>query len=161
MDSWVSLVPLQPTLEPPEVTIIPVVDQFVAPYLPYILLVLVLLNLVARAREYGQHRDQADEGGADALTRNTVRLATNVLLVVGAAYYATVSYEAGIVLSVLVIGMVISDLFEFEARKVEARREIPIERPNGAIAASVLVLLYVAYNSLFFLVAPLWEVVVG
>lgn len=153
MDSWVSLVPMQ---QAPEVTLFPVIDQFIGPYIAYILLVLVLLNMVARLREYGQHESQAEDG-ADALERNSLRVATNALLVVGAFYYATVSYEAGIVLSALVIGMVLSDLFEFEARLVEARRGIPIERPKGSIAASVLVLLYVAYKTLFFVIAPVWN----
>jgi len=64
------------------------------------------------------------------------------------------------VLSVLVVGMVIADLFEFEARRVEARREIAIDRPKGSIVASLFVLAYVAYISLFFLVAPVWDAVV-
>jgi len=136
------------------------VDTLLAPYLEYVLLVLVLVNLGARAVEYGQHVRQARDGGADAIARNAVRVATNFLLAVGAFYLATFEYHAGMVLSVLVVGMVIADLFEFEARRVEARREIAIDRPKGSIVASLFVLAYVAYISLFFLVAPVWDAVV-
>jgi hypothetical protein len=148
------VVPLQP-----EVGLFGPVDTFLAPVLEYLLLVLVLANMGARAAEYSQHRRQAREG-ADAITRHPARVATTMLLMVLSFYLATVSYEAGMVTSTLVVGMAITDLFEFESRKVEARRDIPLEQPKGAIAASVFVLLYVAYNALFFLVADLWSAVV-
>ncbi len=147
-------VPLQP-----EVGLFGPVDTLLAPYIDYLLLVVVIANMGARAAEYSQHRRQAREG-ADAITRHPARVATTLVLVVLAFYLATVSYEAGIVTSTLVVGLAITDLFEFESRKVEARRDIPIEQPKGAIAASVFVLLYVAYNALFFLVADLWSAVV-
>ncbi|WP_254543759.1 DUF7313 family protein [Halomarina pelagica] len=136
------------------------IDAILGPYIGYILLALVVVNMVARAAEHGQHVKQARDGGADALTRSPVRVATNALLLVGAFYFATVEYHAGIVLSVLVVGLVIADLFEFESRLVEARREIDIERPKGSIAASVLVLLYAAYTSLFFLIAGVWDAII-
>lgn len=148
------VVPLQP-----EVGLFGPVDTFLAPVIEYVLLVLVLANMGARAAEYSQHRRQASEG-ADAITRHPARVTTTMLLIVLSFYLATVSYEAGIVTSTLVVGMAITDLFEFESRKVEARRDIPLEQPKGAIAASVFVLLYVAYNALFFLVADLWNAVV-
>jgi hypothetical protein len=148
------VVPLQP-----EVGLFGPVDTFLAPVLEYVLLVLVLANMGARAAEYSQHRRQAREG-ADAITRHPARVATTMLLIVLSFYLATVSYEAGLVTSTLVVGLAITDLFEFESRKVEARRDIPLEQPKGAIAASVFVLLYVAYNALFFLVADLWNAVV-
>jgi hypothetical protein len=43
---------------------------------------------------------------------------------------------------------------------VEARRQIEVERPKGAIAASMLALLYIAYQTLFFVIAPVWNAVV-
>ncbi len=48
----------------------------------------------------------------------------------------TLHHHGGMVLSVLVLGAVITDFFEFESRKVEARRDIPLERPKGAIVAA-------------------------
>jgi hypothetical protein len=144
----------------PSVSLFGPIDALLAPYLEYVLLVLVILNLVGRAVEYNQHVRQAEEGGADAIARNPLRVGTNFLLVVGAFYYATVEYHAGFVLSVLVVGMFITDMFEFESRKVEARQNLPIERPKGAIAASLFVFLYAAYQSVFFVIAPIWNAIV-
>lgn len=144
----------------PSVAIFGPIDTYLAPYLEYLLLAVVVVNLGARAKEYNEHVNQADDGGDDAVSRNPIRVGTNGLLVVGGFYYATVHYHAGVVFSMLVVGLFITDLFEFESRKVEARREISIERPKGAIAASMLVLLYITYQALFFLVAPYWDAVV-
>ena len=123
------------------------------------LFVLVIVNFGTRRLAYGRHKRQAEEG-ADAVARWTPHELTNVVLVVGSLYYTTIDNHAGVVLSTLVIGLFITDFFEFEARTVEARRDIPIERPKGAIFASVLVLLYAAYQTLFFLVAPIYSGVV-
>jgi hypothetical protein len=116
--------------------------------------------MVGRGIEYSQHVSQAAEGGADAIERNALRVGTSFLLVVASFYYMTVHHHGGMVFSILVLGLFITDLFEFESRKVEARRGIDIERPKGAIAASFLALLYIGYQSLFFLVAPFWNAVV-
>jgi hypothetical protein len=144
----------------PSVPVFGPVDTLLGPYIEYVLLVLVLVNLGARAAEYSRHVRQAEEDGAEAITRHPLRVATNFLLVVGAFYLATVEYHAGMVFSVLVVGMVIADLFELESRKVEARRDIDIERPKGAIAASLFTLAYISYTTLFFVVAPVWDAIV-
>lgn len=143
----------------PSVTLFGPVDTILGPYIEYVILVLVVANIAARAMEYRQHVRQADEG-ADAMSRGTFRVATNALLVVSSFYYLTLHAHAGMVMSVLVLGMVITDIFEYESRLVEARREIDIDRPKGAIVASLLVLLYAAFQSLFFLVAPVWNAVI-
>jgi len=135
------------------------VDTFLAPYITYALLALLVLNMVFRGVEYNQHVSQAEEG-VDAISRNAGRVATNFLLVVGSFYYLTVEPHGGMVFSILFLGVFITDLFEFESRKVEARRGIPIERPKGAIAASFLSLLYIAYQTLFFVIAPVWNGIV-
>lgn len=144
----------------PSVAIFGPIDTLLAPYLEYLLLVLVIVNMGSRALEYERHVSQAAEGDAEAVTRSPIRVATNFALVLGGFYYATVHYHAGVVFSMLMVGLFITDLFEFESRRVEARREIELERPKGAIAASVLVLLYIAYQTLFFLIAPVWNAVV-
>lgn len=144
----------------PSVPIFGPIDTLLAPYIAYILLVLVVVNMASRAMEHNQHVRQANDGSAEDITRNPIRVATNVALVLGGFYYATVHYHAGVVFSMLVVGLFITDLFEIESRRVEARREIEIERPKGAITASVLVLLYIAYQTLFFLIAPYWNAVV-
>ena len=137
-----------------------VVDEVLRPYIGLLILVLVLVNIVARALEYRSIVSDARDGGVDAVSRNAVRVATNFLLVVLSFYYATVEFHAGTVLSILVVGMVITDLFEFESRLVEIRQEFSIDRPNAAIAASVLVLLYISYLTLFQFIKPYWSQVV-
>lgn len=144
----------------PFVSLFGPIDTLLAPVIEYLLLGLLVLNMVGRGIEYSQHVSQAAEGGDEAITRNPIRVGTNFLLVVGSFYYMTVHHHGGMVFSVLVLGLFITDLFEFESRKVEARRGIEIERPKGAIAASVLALVYIGYQSLFFLVAPFWNAVV-
>jgi len=120
---------------------------------------LVITNFVTRRVAYGRHKRQAEEG-AEAVTRWPVHELSNVVLVVGAFYYTTLAHHAGVVLSTLVIGLFITDFFEFEARKVEARRDLPLERPKGAVVASALVFLYAGYHTVFFLVRPIWSAVV-
>lgn len=143
----------------PAVNLFGPVDAVLGPYIAEVLLVLVVANMGARAAEYRQITEQAADG-ADAIRRHTGRVATNVLLVVGAFYYMSLHHHGGLVFSVLVLGVFVADLFEFEARKVEARRDLPIEKPKGALAASVLALLYIAYQTLFFLVKPYWSAIV-
>lgn len=135
------------------------VDAILRPWVEYVILALAIVNIGARAAEFSSIERQADDG-PEAISRSGLRVATNLLLVVLSFYFATVQYHAGFILSVLVVGMVIADLFEFEARLVEARRGIAIERPKGAIVVSVLVIAYAAYTSLFFVVAPVWNSVV-
>lgn len=125
-----------------------------------ILLGLVVLNFVTRRLAHGKHVEQARDDGAEAVSRYLPHEVLNVVLVVLAFYYMTVEYHGGMVTSALVVGLVITDFFEFEARKVEARREIPIEQPKGSMFAAVLVLLYAGYQAVFFLLAPLWGAVI-
>lgn len=143
----------------PSVTLFGPIDTILGPYIEYVILALIVVNIAARAMEYRQHVQQADDG-ADAMSRGTVRVATNVLLVVLSFYYLTLHHHGGIVMSTLVLGMVITDIFEYESRLVEARREIEIERPKGAIVASLIVLAYAAFQSLFFIVAPIWNAII-
>lgn len=144
----------------PSVTIFGPLDTIVGPYIEWVLLVLAAANLATRALAHNRHVDQAEDGGAENISRFVPHQAVNVVLVLAAFYYATLHAHGGIVASVLVIGVFLSDFFEFEARKVEARRDIPLERPKSGIAASLLLLLYAAYQSLFFLIEPFWSAVV-
>ncbi|KPN30829.1 hypothetical protein SY89_01569 [Halolamina pelagica] len=64
------------------------------------------------------------------------------------------------VISTLVVGTFVADLFEFEARQVEARNNLDIEKPKGAITASLLALLYALYISLFWVIKGPWEAIV-
>jgi hypothetical protein len=115
-----------------------------------VLLGLVLANMAARALAHNRHVRQADEGGAEAITRSPLHVLTNLLLVLGAFYFLTIHHHAGIVTSVLALGVVLTDVFEFESRKVEARRDLELDRPKAAVLSSVLVLLYVGYVTFFY-----------
>lgn len=116
-----------------------------------LLFALVLANFVTRKVAHDKHVAQAEDG-AEVVSRFLPHEVLNAVLLVGAFYYMTASYHGGFVLSVLVIGLVLTDFFEFEARKAEARRGVPLDRPKGALAAAMLVLAYSAYQTLFFLV---------
>lgn len=136
------------------------IDTIIGPQIEYVLLALVLANIVARAIAHRSTVRQAEDGGAEAIKRHPALVATHVLLVLAVFYYTTIHYHGGVVLSVLTLGMVLTDFFEFEARKVEARQEMPIERPKGAIVASLFVLSYTAFISIFFIIKPFWTQIV-
>lgn len=116
-----------------------------------VILVLVVANFVTRKVAHDRHREQATEGPG-AITRFLPHEVLNVVVVLATFYYMTVAHHGGMVLSVLVLGLFIADFFEFEARKVEARRDVPLDRPKGSIAAGMLVLAYAGYQALFFLI---------
>ncbi|MCU4741781.1 hypothetical protein OB955_17770 [Halobacteria archaeon AArc-m2/3/4] len=123
----------------------------------FILLALVTVNLAIRAFAHRGYVTAARRDGADAISRSLVLDVTNVLIVLGGFYYITIHVHGGVVFTILAIGLLVTDFFEFEARLVEARNELPIERPKGALFASTLVFAYIAYQSLFFLIQPFWD----
>lgn len=134
-------------------------DAVLAPVIEFVLLVLVVANMGTRLVAFRSHVRQA-EAGADSLTRHRLHQASNVVLVLATFYYLTLHHHSGIVLSVIVLGTVIADFFEFEGRQVELRQDWPLERPKAAILGSLLALAYAAFLSLFFLVKPYWELIV-
>ncbi|MFC7177281.1 DUF7313 family protein [Halosegnis marinus] len=131
-----------------------------APLIAYVLLGLLVLNMVGRAVEHSRHKSEAESGDWTQLSRHPLRVATSFLLVVGSFYYLTVAPHGGMVFSVLVLGVFLTDLFEFESRQVEVRNDRTLDTPKGAIAASVLALLYILYQTLFFVIAPVWNAVI-
>ncbi|RBI61208.1 DUF7313 family protein [Halomicrococcus sp. NG-SE-24] len=130
------------------------------PVAGYLVVALVLVNMGTRWLAFGKYREQAKDDDREEVDRWIPHELTNVLLVLASFYYLTLHHHGGIVLSSLVIGLFIADFFEVEARSVEMRRDVPLDRPKAAIAASVLVFLYAAYNTLFFLVKPWWSAIV-
>ncbi|MFD1589239.1 hypothetical protein ACFR9U_19855 [Halorientalis brevis] len=144
----------------PSVTLFGPLDTVLGGQIEYVLLALAVVNIGTRAYQHRKHVKQADEGGAEAVSRSPLHVASNLALVLAAFYYTTLHYHGGMVASALVVGLFLTDFFEFESRKVEARRGIPIERPKGAIAASILALMYVSYQSLFFLIKPIWSAII-
>ena len=121
----------------------------------FVVLVLVVSNILTRKLANDRYRRQAEDG-ADALSRHPLHIASTWGLVLASFYFLTLNHHSGVVLTVLVLGMFVADFFEFESRKVEVREDLPLERPSGAIVASLIVLLYAAYLSLFFVIAPIW-----
>ncbi|WP_049898385.1 DUF7313 family protein [Halococcus agarilyticus] len=130
------------------------------PLILYVLVVLAVANVVTRAIAHRSNVNDAREQGAEAVGQHPLHAASTILLILGSFYLMTVELHSGVVLSVLVVGMFVTDLFELEALRVEARNDRSLSRPNGAIAASMVVLLYAAYLSLFFVIAPVWNAVV-
>ena len=124
-----------------------------------VLLGLVVVNMAARAYAHRQHVSQAEEGD-DAISRHPFHVATNLLLVLGSFYFLTVQHHAGMVASAITVTLLLTDFFEFESRKVEARQDWDVERPWGSLAASGFALAYIAYQTLFFLVRPFWSAIV-
>ncbi|MFC6724774.1 hypothetical protein ACFQE1_10390 [Halobium palmae] len=121
--------------------------------------VLVLANMATRLLGYRKHRQKVEDGEED-LGWYVPHIVTSLLLVLASFAFMIVEPHGGMVLSVLVVGMVITDFFDFEARSVEARNGLSFERPKASVVASVVVLLYAAFQALFFLVKPLWNVII-
>lgn len=144
----------------PSVTFFGPLDTLVGPYIEYVLLVLAVASMVTRQIQHKANAEQASSGDDTELSRHPLHTAAMVALVVASFYYTTLHHHGGIVLSTLVLGAFISDVFEFEARRVEVREGHEFERPKGAIVASVLVLLYAGYQSVFTFIEPIWSAVV-
>jgi hypothetical protein len=140
-------------------TLLGPVDQL-EPYIELLILGLVVVNLGARFLAHRRHVKQAEEGGEAALSHHPLLVFSNVLLVLASFYYTTVHPHGGTVMSTLVVGTMLTDIFEFESRKVEARNDMELERPKGALFASTLVFMYAFYQGAFFIVKPIWSAVV-
>lgn len=130
------------------------------PVVIYGLLALAIANMGTRLLAHRQTVEQAEDGDDEALTRNPVHVATSFLLVIFVFAFTVLEPHGGFVASVLVLGTFLADFFEFESRKVEVRNGLEVQRPKSAVTASVLVLLYVAYQSVFFVIQPVWSAIV-
>jgi len=114
-----------------------------------VLLVLVLANMATRFFAHNRHVEQYENDGADAISRFLPHESANVLLMLGSFYYLTVNHHGGMIMSMFVAGLLITDLFEFESRKVEARRELSLDRPKASLSLWTLSLLYLGFQLLF------------
>ncbi|MFB6301747.1 MAG: hypothetical protein ABEH78_02625 [Haloferacaceae archaeon] len=130
-----------------------------SPVITYGLLLLALANMGTRYAAHEQYASQAEDG-AEAISRHVPHVVTSFLLVLFAFAFTVIEPHGGIVASVLVVGTLVADFFEFESRKVEARNGMEIERPKSALVGSMIVLAYVAYQSLFFVIQPVWNAVI-
>ena len=127
--------------------------------LPYVILALLLASFVTRHLRHSRHERAAAED-ADSLSRYAPHVVVSALLVLSSFLYLVVEPHSGMVISVLVTGTALADFFEFEARMVELRNNLEIERPKAAITASVLALLYALYISLFWVIQDQWAAIV-
>lgn len=143
----------------PSVTFFGPLDTVLGPVIDHVLLGLAVVNVGTRKRAADVYRRQAADG-ADTLSRYTPHVLSTWLLVLTSLYYLTLHHHAGFVSATLALGLFLTDFFEFEARQLEVREDRPLERPKGAIAASSILVLYAAYQSLFFVVAPVWNAVI-
>jgi hypothetical protein len=129
--------------------------------IPFVVFALVVANMVTRLLAHRTYVQQAEEGEDDEeLARYTPHSVTTVLLVLASFAFLVVAPHGGMVMSVLVLAVFVADFFEFESRKVEARNELTMERPKAGITASVVALLYAGFQSLFFLIEPVWTAIV-
>lgn len=128
----------------------------IGPVLPLAILVLALANVGTRLLAHREHRDQAED--ADELDRYAPHTFTTVGLVFLSFLLIFHRPTGGTLLSLVAVTLLVADFFEFEARNVEARNDMVIERPKSAMAASVLVLIYAVYYSLVTLNLTFWQV---
>jgi hypothetical protein len=133
--------------------------ESVAGVLPYVILVLVVGSFLTRHRAHQTHKRAAEEG-VEAVERYTPHILLSALLVLACFLYMIVRPHGGMVLSVLVVGMVVADFFEFEARLVEVRNDMELEAPKSAIGAAALAMLYAAFQALFWIIKEPWESVI-
>lgn len=129
------------------------------PYIAHVVLALVVVNMFTRIRAHSVHERKVEDG-ADELSRHLLHTITTVALVLASFVFLIVEPHGGMVMSVIAVGLFLTDFFEFESRQVEARNDMTFERPKGAVAASLLALLYAGYQSLFVFIQPLWRLVV-
>ena len=131
----------------------------VGPILPFAILVMAVANLATRHVQHNRHVEQG--GSEDDVEQYTPHAFTNIGLVLLSFLFAIHAPTGGTILAVLVVTLLLADLFEFEARSVEARNDMSIETPKSAIAASVLVVFYASYYALYFLVEDLVGLVIA
>jgi ABC-type anion transport system duplicated permease subunit len=135
--------------------------EAVAGLVPWAVFALAVVTLGTRLLAQNRYERQAQEGDDDErLERYLPHSVAMTLLMLSSFLFAVVEPHGGVVMSVLVIGAFLADFFEFESRKVEARNELAFEQPKAAIGASMLVLGYAAFQTLFQFVAPIWNAVV-
>ena len=129
------------------------------PYIAHVAFALVLVNLLTRQRAHQSYVAQAEQG-VETLSRYTPHVVTSVLLVLTSFVYLFIDPHPGMVLTTLVVALFLSDFFEFEARQGEARNGMEIERPKSSLVAAAVVVLYAGFQSVFFVIEPVWNAIV-
>ena len=132
--------------------------ETVGPMLPIAILTLAVGNIVTRLLSHRTHKQQVEQtGDDDGLNRYPPHVFTTTGLVILGLLFTVYRPTSGMILMLPVIGVFITDFFEYESRAVEARNDMTFERPKAGIAISLLVFVYAAYYSLPFLYEPLLD----
>jgi len=136
--------------------------EAVAGLLPIVIFALVVLNILTRLLQHRRHERQAETGDDDEdISRWAPHTATTLGMVLASLLFMIVEPHGGMVMSILALSVFVTDFFEFESRKVEARsKSKTLERPTAAIGISVFAFLYAGFQGLFFVVAPIWNAVI-
>lgn len=130
--------------------------ETVGPLLPIAILTLAVGNIITRLLSHRQHKQQVEDGN-ESLDRYTPHVFTTTGLVILGLLFTVYRPTSGMILMLPVIGLFITDFFEFESREVEARNDMTFERPKAGIAVSLLLLVYAAYYGLPFLYEPVLD----
>lgn len=138
------------------------VDAVLEPIIGYLVLVLLLVNVATRLYAHRQavevSRDpEADE---DDVSHPLIHVAANLLLLLATFYYLTFHHHSGIVLSTLVVGLFLTEYFEFDAELVQVREGRDVESPKASLTAAFVTFLYIAYLTMFVYIKPFWNEIV-
>jgi len=135
--------------------------EALAPVLPLAVFGLVVLNILTRLLQHRKHAAQADEDDDGAVQRWLPHTLTTLGMVFASFLFMIVEPHGGMVMSVLALSVFVSDFFEYEARRVEARsKSKELGRPTTAIGSAVFALLYASYQGFFYLIEPLWNSII-
>lgn len=129
--------------------------EVVGPALPIAILALAVANLATRHLAHRAHVKQAAEN--DSVDQYFPHVFTTVGLVLLSFLFVLVRPVGGTILSLVAITLLVVDLFEYEARNVEARNDMTIEKPKSALLTSVLVVGYAVYYVLVVTGATFWH----
>jgi hypothetical protein len=130
--------------------------ETVGPLLPIAILTLAVGNIITRLLSHRKHKQQVEDG-EEGLDRYPPHVFTTTGLVILGLLFTIHRPTSGMILMLPLIGLFITDFFEFESREVEARNDLEFERPKAGIAVSLLVLVYAAYYGLPFLYQPVLD----
>ena len=136
------------------------IDAVLASIIPFIVLVLAIVNATTRYLAYRRHVRQAREHGAEGVERYFVHSVTTIALVLTSFYYILVELHPGVVLATFALAMFLADFFEYEARLVEARTDRPLELPKAGIGASLFFVSYAGYVVLVTVFGAFWSPVI-
>lgn len=131
--------------------------ETIGPMLPIAILTLAVGNIITRLLSHRTHKQQLEAGDDAALSRYPPHVFTTNGLVILGLVFTLYRPTSGMILMIPVIGVFITDFFEYESREVEARNDLEFERPKAGIAVSLLVLVYAAYYGLPFLYEPVLD----